>query len=83
VTTEQRVYTGAHPVVFMTGGVGPVEPGAEFTVPKELAGRFDARADVARPRKRKPPRTGTAADAGQPDGGQETEQDTPSPDRAE
>ena len=39
-------YTGPFTVTFHTAGVGEVEPGAEFTVPDELADAFTARNDV-------------------------------------
>jgi hypothetical protein len=39
-------YVGLVPVTFITGSVGEVEPGMEFTVPDELAPAFLARADV-------------------------------------
>jgi hypothetical protein len=39
-------YVGALPTTFITGAVGTVEPGTEFTVPDELAPAFLARADV-------------------------------------
>ena len=39
-------YTGPLTVTFHTAGVGEVEPGAEFTVPDELADAFTRRNDV-------------------------------------
>ena len=39
-------YTGPVTVTFHTAGVGDVEPGAEFTVPDELADAFTARSDI-------------------------------------
>lgn len=39
-------YTGPVTVTFHTAGVGEVEPGAEFTVPDELADSFIHRADI-------------------------------------
>lgn len=39
-------YTGPFTVTFHTAGVGEVEPGAEFTVPDEIADSFTARNDV-------------------------------------
>lgn len=39
-------YVGTVPTTFITGSVGSVEPGDEFTVPDELASAFLARADV-------------------------------------
>jgi hypothetical protein len=48
--SQRRVYTGSHPTVFLTGGVGPVEPGQEFDVPDEHLAAFDARSDVRRVR---------------------------------
>ena len=39
-------YTGPVTVTFHTAGVGEVEPGAEFTVPDELADSFTQRNDV-------------------------------------
>jgi hypothetical protein len=44
--TERLRYTGEQSVSFTTGYVGHVEPGGEFDVPTELAGRFTRRADV-------------------------------------
>jgi hypothetical protein len=39
-------YTGPLTVTFHTAGVGEVEPGAEFTVPDDLAESFTRRSDV-------------------------------------
>jgi hypothetical protein len=39
-------YTGPDTVTFLTAGVGEVEPGAEFTVPDELAEAFLRRGDI-------------------------------------
>ena len=39
-------YVGAAPTTFITGSVGTVQPGDEFTVADELALSFTARADV-------------------------------------
>lgn len=39
-------YTGPVTVTFHTAGVGEVEPGAEFTVPDELADSFTQRNDI-------------------------------------
>lgn len=39
-------YTGPLTVTFHTAGVGEVGPGAEFTVPDELAESFTRRNDV-------------------------------------
>lgn len=39
-------YTGPVTVTFTTAGVGEVEPGAEFTVPDELADAFLRRDDI-------------------------------------
>lgn len=39
-------YVGASSLTFITGGVGEVMPGAEFTVPDELASAFTGRSDV-------------------------------------
>lgn len=39
-------YTGPFTVTFHTAGVGEVEPGAEFTVPDELAAAFLSRHDI-------------------------------------
>lgn len=39
-------YTGPFTVTFHTAGVGEVEPGAEFTVPDELAEGFLQRNDI-------------------------------------
>jgi hypothetical protein len=63
--TARRVYTGVHPVVFMTGNVGPVGPGQEFSVPDEHLDRFDARPDVM------DPAGGTPEGSGQDDDGQD------------
>lgn len=75
--TVQRVYTGRHRVVFMTGGVGEVHPGQEFTVAEELAPRFDGRADIAEPRrKRRPtPATPSTPASSAQDGDQDGDQD--------
>lgn len=43
---EELRYTGTRKTHFLTGNVGDVEPGAEFSVPPELAERFLRRADV-------------------------------------
>lgn len=61
-------YTGTEEIVFMTGNVGPVEPGADFDVPDDLAEAFLTRSDVepagdppARPPKPpKPPKPANA-----------------------
>lgn len=39
-------YVGIMPVTFLTGSVGDVHPGEEFTVPDELAPVFLVRQDV-------------------------------------
>ncbi len=39
-------YVGNLPANFITGSVGEVEPGGEFTVPDELAPAFLARVDI-------------------------------------
>lgn len=39
-------YTGPDTISFLTAGVGEVEPGAQFTVPDEIAEAFTRRADV-------------------------------------
>jgi hypothetical protein len=39
-------YVGDLPTTFITGAVGTVEPGMEFSVPDELAPAFLARVDV-------------------------------------
>lgn len=39
-------YAGTVPTTFITGSVGTMEPGEEFSVPDELAPAFLARADV-------------------------------------
>lgn len=39
-------YTGPFTVTFTTAGVGEVEPGAEFTVPDDMADSFLNRHDV-------------------------------------
>lgn len=39
-------YTGAAPTVFQTGGVGPLEPGEEFSIPDDLAPAFLNRPDI-------------------------------------
>jgi hypothetical protein len=44
--TERLRYTGAQPVTFLTGDVGPVDPGGEFDVAEDLAPRFLRRPDV-------------------------------------
>lgn len=44
---QRRVYTGAQATVFLTGGVGEVDPGGEFEVPEEHVAAFDARPDVS------------------------------------
>ena len=58
-------YTGTRPVSFLTGHVGLVGPGGEFSVPEDLAPRFLRRADVER-----------AGEDGPPDGGDGTAGDS-------
>jgi hypothetical protein len=59
-------YTGEHPVSFTGHGVGHVEPGDEFEVPADDAGRFTRRADVefaTRSQKAKATKAEAAAEA--------------------
>lgn len=39
-------YTGTHATVFITGGVGEVQPGDTFEVPDDIAEQFSRRDDV-------------------------------------
>jgi hypothetical protein len=48
--TQRRVYTGSHPTVFLTGGVGQLNPKQEFDVEDEHLEAFDARSDIRRVR---------------------------------
>lgn len=45
----ERIYTGAHPQDFITGGIGHLEPNQRFECPAELCEGFDRRADIAVP----------------------------------
>ena len=45
----KRVYTGRGPQVFVTGGIGRVEPGGVIEVPDALLEAFDRRPDIAVP----------------------------------
>jgi hypothetical protein len=45
----RRVYAGRDPKVFLSGGIGRVEPGDVIEVPDALLEGFDRRADIAVP----------------------------------
>lgn len=72
--SQRRVYTGSHPTVFLTGGVGPLSPGQEFPVEDEDLAAFDARPDIkpvraAKRRGRKTSSGGDEAASAAPDSG--------------
>lgn len=73
------MYVGITPVTFLTGSVGSVNPGEEFTVPDEIASAFLTRRDVieavtvevekastGRRRAKEEPGQSAAADGGDP-----------------
>lgn len=83
-------YVGTVPTTFITGSVGTVEHGDEFTVSEELAPAFTARADVEevaevvaeikvskRRRRDAEPGQSAAADGGDPEKMSEENGDVP------
>lgn len=83
-------YVGITPVTFLTGSVGTVNPGDEFTVSDEIASAFLTRRDVVevataevekpstgRRRSKEEPGQSAAADGGDPEKMSEENGDVP------